>query len=301
MSNPWKIAVLPLLSMAVAMTYLALAETGTSIRPPILEQARSKPRSEAATANNDFKPSIDDKIFQLVHERSLFSPERRSVLEVATENEEKSVSSLELVGVGMLGDQAVAAIMELDKSGKSKRSSGNVYKIGETVGDSGYKLEKISLTEALLIKNGAQRVLPVKNKKANMDDGRGNAGANAKKQTASSRSATEANKKLAGSRQPRNATAANDLTTDKDLAVVTNASGSYAFARVDSDSTKAENNKPGSSRGFAVASGVASQKTMTDASRTRKAPAAGTSAKVELPFRPEGVARPIDLWFDPIR
>ena len=104
----------------------------------------------------------------ILHQRSLFNEERSEQIEQSDEAEkqepEKPVD-MELIGIGVVGDTAAAVILvpkrrrrgNVDSAGK--QGTRHVYRLGQRVEDTGYKITDITLNEVFLSRAGSERVL----------------------------------------------------------------------------------------------------------------------------------------------
>lgn len=120
------------------------------------------------TNKNQGRPgaNVPDDI-DILHQRSLFNEERSEQIQqsdkVEKQQPEKPVD-MELIGIGVVGDTAAAVILvqkHQRNTVSSRRDQGtrHVYRLGQRIEDSGYKITDITLNEVFLSRAGSERVL----------------------------------------------------------------------------------------------------------------------------------------------
>ena len=121
-------------------------------------------------------PEDSDELWQ----KTLFRPERTEETAAAGEKKDQDdpeAFELELVGIGIIGSESAAIILEKRNRRSARRSSRrrtpttpakknapkertqHVYRIDDVVGDTGYKVKEIKFDEVMLVRGDEERIL----------------------------------------------------------------------------------------------------------------------------------------------
>ncbi len=109
-----------------------------------------------------------------LYKRSLFRPDRSEVLEEVEDTDDQDDSApqdMELIGIGIIGKEAAAIILVKEAPQRrirgrvvssavpEKKPTRHVYRIGQSVADSGYIIKEIELKRVVLERGDEERVL----------------------------------------------------------------------------------------------------------------------------------------------
>ena len=154
---------------AVAGTIVALGPALRVDDPAVLNDA--VPEESAApgpaVSTRDRQTAITAARLEQLYRKSLFHRDRTEIVEVEQgASGPDDPKDMELVGIGVLGNTAVAVIRSRSENRRgpgsqkpSSKSDGNLYREGDEVHDTGYRVQHILLNEVHLRKGGAERIL----------------------------------------------------------------------------------------------------------------------------------------------
>jgi hypothetical protein len=117
------------------------------------------------------RSSLSSAELAMLHEQTLFNPDRTEALDLRSDekasdekaSDEKAPMDMELIGIGTVGEKSAAVILTRTAPGRSRSNettrSKHVYMLGQSVADTGYVIESISMREVILVKGDEERTL----------------------------------------------------------------------------------------------------------------------------------------------
>lgn len=163
-----------LVPVAVAVTYLAGGSILRVEDPEIIRRALPETPEDIAgrfTAHTSSTRASTISSPAELYRKSLFHPDRTESVALAESESSDAPVDMELIGIGRIGDKAVAVIVTRKGPGASrdrKKTTAetpdrNIYAEGQQIGKSGYKVSTIGLSEVQIIKGKEKRTLELKN------------------------------------------------------------------------------------------------------------------------------------------
>ncbi|MFO7821156.1 MAG: hypothetical protein R6V56_03735 [Lentisphaeria bacterium] len=182
MTAPHAIFNFGLISISAAVTLMVLNhDFSRATVAELLDRKRSSvemgkvapPNLSNAGNNKDAVPNVS-----IIYERTIFNPMRTERLSMNDDSEDSTTRKpldMELIGIGVVDDAAAAVINFSNrqnnklrrKSQSAKKQTRHVYRLGQRIENTGYKITDITLNEVILNRGDEERVLRLQKSDSN--------------------------------------------------------------------------------------------------------------------------------------